>query len=113
MTRAGLMIVIAIVALIPGTTRAQVEGITRDIEAWLRGHERIWPDLVFCKLVGFGDYSMTLEVVAWFLVPDMNTFRPIRQEALLAMMEIIERHGSALAFPTTTVVMEGREGVRA
>ncbi len=96
--------------LVYGTTRAQLEAITREIEAWLRAQPQVWPDLVICKLAGFGDYTLNVEVAAWFIVPDMNAFRAVRQEALFAMMEIVERNGSELAFPTTTILTPGIQG---
>jgi MscS family membrane protein len=89
-----------------GSTKEQVDGICRDVEAWLRAHPKIWPDMVFCRLVAFGDSALQMEAMSWFLVPDVNAFRPIRQEALLAIMEIVERNGSSLAFPTTRVIMD-------
>lgn len=96
--------------LVYGTTRAQLEAITQEIEAWLRAQPQVWPDLVICKLAGFGDYTLNVEVAAWFIVPDMNAFRAVRQEALFAMMEIVERNGSELAFPTTTILTPGIRG---
>jgi MscS family membrane protein len=47
--------------------------------------------------------SLDVEIVAWFQTADFAEFQAIRQDVLLEIMAAVERHGSALAFPTRTV----------
>jgi MscS family membrane protein len=85
------------------TTAEQMRNILTKIEAALRSHPKIWPDAVTVAFQGFGDSSLNVLVMAWFLTTDWGEFLRIRQEMLLQFMEIVESEGSSFAFPTRTV----------
>jgi len=91
------------VSLVYGTTAAQMRAVLEGLEAVLRGHPRIWPDDVRVRLAALADSSLEIEVMAWFRTADWNEFLAIRQEMLLRFMEVVERCGTELAFPTRTV----------
>lgn len=87
----------------------QVRRVLAEVEAALRAHPKIWPDTVLVRLTDLKDSSIEVEVMAWFQTTDSNEFTAIRQELLLRFLEIVERAGTSLAFPTRTVhlVKEG------
>jgi MscS family membrane protein len=91
------------VGLVYETTGAQMRAILADLEAVLRAHPAIWPDTVVVKFKELGQSSLDVEIMAWFQTQDWGEFQGIRQEILLAFMDVVERHGSAFAFPTRTV----------
>jgi MscS family membrane protein len=64
---------------------------------------------VVVRFKEFGDSSLNIEVMAWFLTPEWSEFQLIRQDVLLQFMEVVEQAGSSFAFPTQTVhvVAEG------
>jgi MscS family membrane protein len=94
----------AIIGVVYGTTGAQLREILAGFERVLREHPRIWPDPVNVRFQQFGASSLDIEVMCWFQVTDWGKeFLPIRQEILLAFMELVERSGSSFAFPTRTV----------
>ena len=97
----------AVLCLRYGTTAAQVREIVSGIEALLRSHPRIWPDAVVVRLQALAESSLNVELMAWFQTTDVAEFREIRQEVLLGILEIVERSGSAFAFPTRTVHLAG------
>jgi MscS family membrane protein len=92
-----------IVGLIYETTGAQMRAILADLEQVLRAHPKIWPDAVVVKFKEFGQSSLDVEIMAWFQTEDWGEFQGIRQEILLAFMDVVERHGSSFAFPTRTL----------
>jgi MscS family membrane protein len=91
------------IGVVYGTTHAQMTSILQGFERALREHPKIWPDTVVVRFVGFGASSLDIEIMAWFQTTSFDDFRIYREEALLAFMVIVERAGSAFAFPTTTV----------
>ncbi len=91
-----------------GAKAAQVRAVIAGVEAVLRAHPRIWPE-VTVRLKGLGDSSLDIEVLAWFQTSDWNEFTAIRQDVLLAFMEVVEREGTSLAYPTRTVELVRRD----
>jgi MscS family membrane protein len=97
-----------------GATAAQVREVVAGLDRVLRAQPKIWPE-VSVRLKGFGESSLDIEVVAWLTTTDGNEFTATRQDILLAFMEVVEKAGTAMAYPTRTVVMRGgeRAGARA
>jgi MscS family membrane protein len=92
-----------ILGLVYQTSASQIREILAGVEGVLRAHPKIWPDTVVVRFQKFGESSLDVEVMAWFQTSDWNEFMEIRQEILLAFMEVIERAGSSLAYPTRTL----------
>jgi MscS family membrane protein len=103
----------ATVALVYGTTEAQVRHMVAGIEAMLRANSRVWPETVVARLLAFSPSSLDVEVLCWFQTSDFGVFRDLRQEALLGIMRIVEEAGTSLAFPTQTVHVVGPEAGKA
>lgn len=96
--------------LVYETSPAQMRNIVATLKRALRAHPKIWPDAVVVRFAGLGDFSLNVDIMAWFLTSDWNEFQGFRQELLLQFMEIVEQAGSAFAFPTRTlhVVSDGQ-----
>jgi MscS family membrane protein len=92
--------------LVYGTRAEQLRAILASLEAVLREQPKLWPDGMSVRFVGLGEYSLNIEVQAWFSTTDWNEFLVIRQELLLRFIEVVESQGSALAFPTRTLQLE-------
>jgi MscS family membrane protein len=97
----------AVIGLAYGTTVAQVREVLAGFERVLREQPTIWPDAVVVRLKEFGASSLDIEVMAWFQTPEFSEFQLIRQEVLLRFMEVVERAGTSIAFPTRTVHLGG------
>ena len=87
------------------TTSAQMREILRGITTLLESHPRRAPDAPSVHLVDIGESWLAVEVVALFDTADGAEFNDIREELLLGCIEIIEKAGSALAFPPMAPVM--------
>lgn len=85
------------------TSRAQLMNVLAGIEQLLRGHAYIASDEPTVAFRQFGGSSLDIEVSAWFYVNVGREYDQCRQQVLLGIMEIVEREGTAFAFPTRTV----------
>ncbi len=91
------------VSVVYGTTAAQLGRIMDELKLALETHPKRHPEDVRVALAALGATSIDIEVLAWFATTDWNEFVALRQQMLLAIMEIVARHGSDFAFPTQTL----------
>ena len=86
-----------------GTSAATLRAVVDQLDAHLRAMPKVWPERVRVRFVGLGASSLDIRVQCWFVTGDWDEFLVLRQDALLAIMEIVERAGCAFAFPTQTL----------
>lgn len=91
------------VGLVYETTARQVRDVLGAFERILLAHPKIWPDAVIVRFVKLNDWSLDIDVMAWFSTSDWNEFQTIRQDLLLAFMEAVADAGTQIAFPTRTL----------
>ncbi|MCC7000125.1 MAG: mechanosensitive ion channel [Deltaproteobacteria bacterium] len=91
------------IGLVYETTAGQMRTVLEGLERVLREHPQIWPDAVVVRFKEFAACSLDIEVMAWFQTQDWGAFQLMRQNVLLAFMEVVEQAGSSFAFPTQTV----------
>jgi len=90
---------------------AQIGGIISDIKAMLQAHPEIAQDQTM--IVNFNQYSgssLDIMLYAFTKTTQWVRFHEIKQDVLLKIGEIIERHGAQVALPTRTLHVP--EGVR-
>jgi MscS family membrane protein len=102
----------AVIGLVYETTPAQMREVLAGFERVLRDEPKLWPDALTVRFSAFSASSLDIEVMAWFRTSDWSEFQLIRQEILLRFMEVVERAGTSIAFPTRTVHL-GEEAVEA
>jgi MscS family membrane protein len=73
----------------------------------LREHPSIWPDDISVRFFQLGVSSLDVEVTAWFRTTDFGKFKQMREDVLLAFMQVVEEAGTSFAFPTRTVHVVG------
>ncbi len=94
------------IGLVYSTKPETVRLIVEKMREYLHERPDIFPDTILVHLVAFGDSALIIEVNAWLVSQEWADFLVWRQETLLGLMEIVEAHGSAFAFPTQTVHIE-------
>jgi MscS family membrane protein len=94
--------------LVHGTTANQVRLVVAGLEQVLRTHPQIFADKIIVRFKELTANSLDIEVAAWFLTTDYAEFQLLRQETLLAFMEVVEKAGTSFAFPTRTVHLAGK-----
>jgi MscS family membrane protein len=79
----------------------QVAGVVEDIRAMLRAHPEIDHDqTLIVNFLQFNEYSLDILVYTFTRTTVWIEFHEIKQDILLKIAEIIDRHGAQIAFPT-------------
>ena len=86
-----------------GTTSETMQRLRDGIEALLRSHPMMFKDAVIVRFTAFGPSSLDFEIMCWIMTTDFDTFRLVREELFLGIMQLVESHGASFAFPTQTV----------
>ena len=86
-----------------GTTAEQLKKITEGFKEALKAQPELWPESVAVNLVKLGESSLDIEVSAWFVMPDFDDFRRVREDVLLRFLAVVEASGTSIAFPTRTL----------
>ncbi|MDX1649071.1 MAG: mechanosensitive ion channel family protein [Myxococcota bacterium] len=87
------------------TTPEQLRYILVEIRELLYSHARVTAEPARIRFVGFGAYSLDLEIFAYVDTSDWNEFLGIREDLFLRIMDIVEDAGSGFAFPSSTVYL--------
>ena len=82
----------------------QVRNLLTSITSVLQHHDKVDAGTTPVQFVGVGTYSLDLDVSAYVLTSDDSEFAQTRQELLLAILDAVERAGTALALPTQASV---------
>ncbi|MDR2786959.1 MAG: mechanosensitive ion channel family protein [Candidatus Accumulibacter sp.] len=79
----------------------EVAGIAEDIRAMLRAHPGIDPDQnLVVNFSQFNESSLDITIYAFTRATTFVEFHEVKQDALLKIAGIIDRHGAQVAFPT-------------
>lgn len=93
----------AVLPLVYGTTAAQMRAVIGGVDAALRAAPRVAPETIAVFLLQLGPSSLDVQVVALFQTTEAAEFQRLRQDALLRIMDAVERAGTRFALPTQTV----------
>ena len=90
---------------------AQMEGIVTDVQKMLVEHEDInEQQTLMVNFDAFAPSSVDFFVYAFTRTTNWGKFHSIKQEILLRIAEIIERHHGEIAYPTSTLHLKQSEG---
>ncbi|RYZ04600.1 MAG: mechanosensitive ion channel family protein [Myxococcales bacterium] len=85
------------------TTADQMRQVLAEIERSLREHPKIHPEGTSVRFIELAPYSLNVEIVCFFATRDAEEFTLIRQDVLLEFLQIVEKSGTRIAFPTRTL----------
>jgi MscS family membrane protein len=89
------------------TTEAQMRAIVEDIRKMLEEHEGISKkETLLVRFDRFNDSSMDIFIYTFTATANWAKYLEIREDVHLKIMQIVERHGSAFAFPSQSVYVE-------
>lgn len=91
------------------TTPDQLRYVLARLREILLAHPRVTDDPARVRFVGFGAYSLDLEIFAYVDTSDWSEFLGIREDVYLRFMAAIQEAGTSFAFPSTTTYL-GRDG---
>ncbi|HEY7366172.1 MAG TPA: mechanosensitive ion channel domain-containing protein [Methylomirabilota bacterium] len=81
------------------TTPDQVRYILVQVGKLLYAHPRVLPDPARIRFVGFGEYSLDLDVFAYIDTRDYGDYLEIAEDLNLRIMDVIKAAGTELAIP--------------
>ena len=94
------------VGLTYNTTPSQVKNIIADIETFLNSHKDIVSDTPLVKLDEFGSSSLNIMVMFFTSQTSLAELKRVREEINYEILDVVHRHESSFAFPSTSVYME-------
>jgi MscS family membrane protein len=92
------------------TTPDQLRYVLAEIRKLLYEHPYVEPG-GRVRLIGFGTYSLNLEIFAYVATADSDAFLPIQEDLLLRILEIIAAAGTSLAIPAHIDYVSNDRGV--
>ena len=82
--------------------------IVADVEAMLRAHDEIDTDnFLMVNFNTFAPSSLDFFIYCYTRTKLWARYHQVKQDVLLRILEIIDRHGAEIAFPTSTVHVPG------
>jgi MscS family membrane protein len=93
------------------TTPDQLRHVIAGLRGILLAHPKVLPDPLRVRLVGFGVYSIDLEMLAYVDTMDFNEFLAVREDIFLRVMDVIAASGSGFAFPSSTTYFARDRGL--
>jgi MscS family membrane protein len=104
---------VAMLGLRYETSADQLRHVLIGLKRLLVAHARVLPDPARIRFVGFGAYSLDLEVFAYVDTPNWDEFLAIREDLMLQIIEVVEASGTGFAFPSQTLYVAKDGGLDA
>ncbi len=82
------------------TTPEQLRLVLAHIRELLRENPNIDPNSVRVRFIRLGLFSLDIDLFAYVATPDWSGFLDIQEKLLVAIMEIVEKAGTGIAFPS-------------
>jgi MscS family membrane protein len=93
------------------STPDQLRFILVEVRKLLYAHPKLTPDPARIRFVGFGDFSLDLEVFAYVRTTDFDEFLAVREDVFLRIMDVVAESGSGFAFPSQTAYLARDTGL--
>ena len=80
-----------------------------EIRTLLYAHPKVLDDPAKVRFVGFGEYSLNLEIFAYVDLTDWDKFQEVAEDLNLRIMDVLKRAGSGIAQPAQTIHVQRGE----
>jgi MscS family membrane protein len=89
------------------TTTGQLRGLNIGIRTFLSSHPKVRQDLVTPRVhvIGFGDWSIKVEIYAYVDAIEVPKFLVIQEELAVAIIDLVRKSGAEFAFPSQTTYL--------
>jgi MscS family membrane protein len=88
------------------TSSEQLRNIISEMQVFIDKHPHTLPDETRIRLFEFGPSSINIMVLYFVDTLEYNVYLDVREEINYKIIEIVKKHGSAFAYPTTAIVMK-------
>ncbi|MFC7400388.1 mechanosensitive ion channel family protein [Chelatococcus sp. GCM10030263] len=82
------------------TTADQLRYVIAELRKLFIGHPRVADEPCRVRFIGFGEYSLDVEIFSYVLTRDFSEFTAVREDILLRIMAIMDEAGTQFAFPS-------------
>lgn len=89
-----------------GSSPDQILSVVQDIREMLQHHEQVQEDSVTVQFVEFNASSLDIMVICFINTPAWGDFQAVKQDINLKIIDIVNKHGVSIAFPSRTVYLE-------
>ena len=93
------------------TTPDQLRCILVEIRRILYAHPKVLPDPARVRFVGFGEWSLDLDIFAYIETTNYGEYLEIAEDLSLRVMDAVGQAGSSFAFPAQTTYLEPGRGL--
>jgi MscS family membrane protein len=93
------------------TTPEQLRYVLVRLREMLNGHPKVSPDKLHVRFDGFGAYSLDIALFAFIRTRDWLTYRAIREDINLRIIDIVNEAGTGFAFPSQTAYLSRDTGL--
>ena len=93
------------------TTDDQLRFVIAMVRDMLLAHPRVVDEEPRVRFVGFGDFSLNVEIRVNINTSNRNEFRAVNEDIYLRIMKIVKDAGTGFAFPSSTVYHSRDEGM--
>lgn len=93
------------------TTPDQMRYVLAGIKRLLASHPMVDPDPARVRFIGFGNFSLDVEIFAFVNTTDFNEYLGVQEDLLLRLMELVNDSGSGFAFPSSTTYLGKDSGL--
>jgi MscS family membrane protein len=93
------------------TTPEQLRFVLAELRKLLLGHPKVTPAPARVRFVGYGAYSLDLEIFAYLRCQDQDTFLAVQEDILLRIADLVKEGGTGFAFPSQTHYHRRDDGI--
>ena len=89
------------------TTTGQLRALSTGIRTFLSSHPKVRQDIALPRVhvIGFGDWSIKVEVYAYVDATELPRFLAIQEELAVAIIDLVRKSGADFAFPSQTTYL--------
>jgi len=95
------------------TTPDQLRYVLAELRKLLLGHPKVTPAPARVRFVGYGAYSLDLEIFAYLHCQDQDTFLAVQEDIFLRIADIVKEGGTGFALPSQTTYFRRDGGMDA
>ncbi|MGA2355733.1 MAG: mechanosensitive ion channel family protein [Terriglobales bacterium] len=93
------------------TSADQLRYLLAEIRRMLYAHPKVESGSATIRFANFDASSLRIEISSYVLTRDSNEFIAIREDLLLRIMDIVEKSGTGIAFPSQTLYFSRDSGL--
>ncbi len=89
------------------TPKQKIEEIVKKVDAFIRNHPGVHEETIFVKFDQFDMNSLDIFIYFFTKSTVWGEFLDIKEEINFKILEVLEEEGVSLAYPTSTLVVDG------